>query len=431
MSPTLTRTQEIAVLESAAIGATKAGKEEDAGRLWAQILKLDSTHGLALMSLGKRAFKYGDLPTACIAFERLTAAHPGNPQAWINLALVHQGQKNEVAEAAAITGALTADPGDLIALILRANLLERQGDRHKAAAMYTAVVTVSPPIEQLDPGLQPAVLHARQYREQYQDHYGAFLTSYLEPHFRAYQGEDLHRFRESVDIMLGKKRRYESQSATYHYPGLTPTPFFKRADFPWLDAFEAGTDVMRDEFLAVLAQEDGFTPYLTYPDDVPHNQFAELNNSPRWSAFHLRQEGRTVEKNASRCPATMALLATAPQPDQPGRTPSAMFSLLKPKTRIPAHTGVSNARLVVHVPLILPGDCGFRVGNETRAWEMGKAIIFDDTIEHEAWNDSDKLRVVLIFDIWHPHLSAPERAMITAMTDGINAYTGNAGGFEL
>jgi aspartyl/asparaginyl beta-hydroxylase (cupin superfamily) len=73
----------------------------------------------------------------------------------------------------------------------------------------------------------------------------------------------------------------------------------------------------------------------------------------------------------------------------------------------------------------------FRVGNDSRQWVPGKAWVFDDTIEHEAWNDSDKLRVVLIFDIWHPHLTPPERAMITAMTLGLNAFWGASAGFEL
>ena len=126
----------------------------------------------------------------------------------------------------------------------------------------------------------------------------------------------------------------------------------------------------------------------------------------------------------------MQALAGAPQPDQPGRTPTAMFSLLKPHTHIPPHTGVSNTRLVTHLPLIVP-PCRFRVGNETRRWEAGKAWVFDDTIEHEAWNDSDQLRVVLIFDIWHPQLSSAERALIGAMTRGINAFAAGAGGFDL
>ena len=160
-------------------------------------------------------------------------------------------------------------------------------------------------------------------------------------------------------------------------------------------------------------------------------QWAELNNSPNWSAFHLYKMGEIVPANAVMCPKTMALIDGAPKPDQPGRTPAAMFSLLKPKTRIPPHTGVSNVRLVTHVPLIIPERCGFRVGNETRQWQPGKAWVFDDTIEHEAWNDSDKLRVVLIFDIWHPHLTQAERAMITAMTVGMNAFSNDVSGFDL
>jgi aspartyl/asparaginyl beta-hydroxylase (cupin superfamily) len=105
-----------------------------------------------------------------------------------------------------------------------------------------------------------------------------------------------------------------------------------------------------------------------------------------------------------------------------------MFSLLKPRTRIPPHTGVTNVRLVTHVPLIIPADCGFRVGNDTRQWVPGTAWVFDDTIEHEAWNLSDQLRVVLIFDVWHPHLTSPERAMVTALMAGINAFQGEAAG---
>ena len=105
----------------------------------------------------------------------------------------------------------------------------------------------------------------------------------------------------------------------------------------------------------------------------------------------------------------MALLQTLPQPDIGGCSPNAMFSLLAPRTSIPPHNGVSNTRLVCHLPLIVPAGCWFRVGAETRYWERGKAFVFDDTIEHEAANPSDELRVVLIIDIWHPGLSETER----------------------
>ena len=106
-----------------------------------------------------------------------------------------------------------------------------------------------------------------------------------------------------------------------------------------------------------------------------------------------------------------------------------MFSVLQPKTRIPPHTGVSNTRLVVHLALVVPPRCGFRVGNETREWRAGHAWVFDDTIEHEAWNDSDLTRTVLIFDIWSPFLSEMERELVRRVTAAADAYnTGLPGG---
>ncbi len=99
-----------------------------------------------------------------------------------------------------------------------------------------------------------------------------------------------------------------------------------------------------------------------------------------------------------------------------GRAPTAFFSILDANTDIPAHVGVTNTRCTVHVPLIIPPDCGFRVGSTTREWVPGQAWVFDDTINHEAWNRSDTPRAILIFDVWNPLLSAAERDLITAAT---------------
>ena len=418
------RLAEIGALEVSAMRAAQSGNDDEAVRLWNRILVIDPNHERTLTALGQRAFRRGDMGSARVAFQRLVDAHGTDPQRWIHLAITCRNLNDEPAEENAIQRALTLDPMELVALILRASLLDRQGKAHEAAVAYAAVASVAPPVERLHPELRPAVSEARARVDKYNKERGAFLDRYLEPHFQNFAGESLERFRDSVDILVGRKRRYDSHSALYHYPQLAPIEFFDRAEFPWLDPIEAATDEIRDEFLAVLKAEEGFTPCISYPQDVPHNQFAELNNSPRWSAFHLYKMGTLIEDNAAKCPTTMRVLAGAPQPDQAGRTPAAMFSLLKPRTRmIPAHAGMSNARLVTHVPLIIPEDCGFRVGNDTRQWVPGRAWVFDDTIEHEAWNDSDKLRVVLIFDVWHPHLTPAERAMITALTAGVNAFT--------
>jgi aspartate beta-hydroxylase len=425
-----TAAAEVQALEAQAALAAQAGREEEVLRLWSRILELQPGHARALDILGQVAFRRGDLARARTLLERLVRADGRDPQQWVNLAVACQGLGDAAAEEQAIRQALSVDPSDLLALLMRGNLLERLGRRHEAARAYGAAATVAPPLDRLHPDLRPSVVHAAGFKEKYDQECAAFLDSFLAQGLDAYQGEDLRRFRDAVDIMVGRKRRYDSQSVIFHYPRLVPFEFFDRGDFPWMDAVEAAAAGVREEFLAVLQGDTGFAPYIAYPPDVPHNQWAELNNSPRWSAFHLYKMGERVEENAARCPRTMSVLDRVPLPDQPGRTPAAMFSVLKPRTRIPPHTGVTNVRLVAHLPLVVPPGCGFRVGNETREWVEGKAWVFDDTIEHEAWNDSDELRAVFIFDIWHPHLTAAERTLITRLSQGLHAFSGADGAFE-
>lgn len=426
---------QVSALEHEALQAASRGDQARAGQLWERILARVPGHPRALRSLSHQAFAAGDLARARKLLERLVEADGREVQPWLNLAVVCLALGDEAAEEAAIRGALTVDPYDLVALVLRSRLCIRQGRRNEAASACAAVAAVAPPLHTLAPDLQPAVREALAWHADHQDRFGAFLDDFLAPYLReqagAHGSRALGRFRESLDVMLGRKRRYDPQAQLFHFHGLAPVAFFEREDFPWLDAFEAATAAIRDEFLTVQAQEQGFTPYINYAPDQPLAQWAELNRSPNWSALRLIDNGVRVEENAARCPRTMALLAGAPQPDQPGRTPSAMFSVLKPHTRIPPHTGVSNVRLVTHLPLIVPGACGFRVGNDTREWEVGKAWVFDDTIEHAAWNDSDSQRVVLIFDVWHPQLSAAERALVSAMSAAMNAFSQGGEGYGL
>jgi aspartyl/asparaginyl beta-hydroxylase (cupin superfamily) len=226
----------------------------------------------------------------------------------------------------------------------------------------------------------------------------------------------LDRFEQCKDVLLGTKQIYTPQPTLLHFPGLPVEQFYDRAAFPQLAALEAQTDVIRTELVSLLQAEGAeFRPYVAHPHGVPLNQWAELNHSPRWSALFLWRDGKLVEESCARCPKTAELLKFSGMADIPGYAPTAFFSALEPHTRIPAHTGVTNARLIVHLPLIVPGQCRFRVGNDTRDWEYGRAWIFDDTIEHEAWNDSDKPRIILIFDIWNPYLSRAERELVSEL----------------
>lgn len=375
----------------------------------------------ALEALGRR-----DYMLARELCAQWSQACPQDPQAWIHLALSCRGLKDDEAEEQALTQALSADTHDLMALLMRGHLYERQGKRHQAARAYQAVRMVAPPLHQLVEHLRPGVARAVEFSERYHQDYARSVDEVLAREAQDLQGADLDRFRLSVDLLMGRKPRHESRPLGYFVPQLAPVEFFDRNLFPWLEAVEAATEQVRDEFLQVLEQDTGFVPYVRQGNDQPLAQWAELNHSLRWSAFHLLKEGVPVPGNAQRCPKTLAMLAQTPQPLQSGRTPVALFSALKPHTHIPPHTGISNARLLTHLPLIVPPHCQFRVGNSVRSWVPGQAWVFDDTIEHEARNDSDELRVILIFDVWHPALSDAEKHMISALARAQDAFMGGA-----
>jgi aspartyl/asparaginyl beta-hydroxylase (cupin superfamily) len=231
------------------------------------------------------------------------------------------------------------------------------------------------------------------------------------------------RFRGNI---VRRTRPYHSQPTDFHYPGLREREFHEREDFPWLETLEAATASIAEDFHRVMAAERAeLVPYIEYPDDVPLRQWAELNRNRAWTAIHLVRNGATVEANARHCAATMKLLDAIDPPRVPHRGPNAMFSLLAPGAHIPPHEGVANTRLVCHLPLIVPPGCWFRVGAETREWKVGVAWIFDDTIEHEASNPSDALRVILIVDTWHPDLSAAEREAVAAVMAATDAGEGS------
>lgn len=426
------RSAELAALEQRARDAARRGSAQEAVDAWARIVSLQPDHVPGLTHLGHAAFSQGDFEAAQIAFQRVVEADGRSAPQWINLALACKQRADGKGEEAALFKALSLDPYDFMALLLRGNLQERQAKASQAASSYGAAAALAPPRERLNADLQAALDHATAYLERYNRSLAAFLDEQLEPHVRACGAAALDRFKLSVDILVGRKRRFDPQPMRYFLPQLPVVEFFERADFPWLDAVEAAWEPIRDEFLAVLRADDGFVPYISYGADQPVAQWAELNHSPRWSAFHLVKEGQRVAGNADRCPVTMGVWEQTPWPDQPGRTPVAMYSLLKPRTRIPPHVGASNCRLVTHLPLIVPPGCGFRVGNQTREWTPGQAWVFDDTIEHEAWNHSDQLRVVLIFDTWHPMLDPAERRMITALNSALNAFSsGSASDYDV
>jgi hypothetical protein len=232
------------------------------------------------------------------------------------------------------------------------------------------------------------------------------------------------RFRESIAILLEEKQVYFQQPSAYYFPGLPQRQYYEREEFDWAPAVEAATGDMLEELNAALAGNVAFRPYLQAKENRPGYDFHGLLNNPDWSTLYLWENGGPVEENVARFPKSFAAMQKVPLPRITTRAPAIMFSLLKPGARIEAHEGMINTRLICHLPLIVPPGCGFRVGNEVREWEVGKLLIFDDTIEHEAWNGSAEDRVVLIFDVWRPELTEDERRAVIAIFEAIDAPDG-------
>lgn len=209
-----------------------------------------------------------------------------------------------------------------------------------------------------------------------------------------------------------------SQDPThYFYPGLPQIPFYDPDQFDWVPRFEAATAAIRDELLGLLAKaRDELRPFRQNEDGMPLGVSKALLDGRDWGVLALCEQGWLEPAYIERCPRTWdTLLRHAPVPRVAGWGPSAVFSMLKAGAHIGAHTGMYNTRLICHLPLIVPSGCRFRVGNDVREWEEGKLLIFDDTIEHEAWNDGPDDRVVLIFDIWRPELTEEERSELTLL----------------
>lgn len=358
----------------------------------------------------------GDSRGAITLLKDAEAAHPRDLDLKLNLAMAYRnnGELHEALKA--LNAALAVEPYSFMALLSKGSVLEQLGHIRNAADTYRNALKIAPPEGNRPPSLQAPIAHAQKVIKEQARQLNDYLREELASAIAVHGSADLKRLDECVDVLSGTKRVYNAEPVQLHYPRLPAIPFFDREHFPWFETLEAATDDIREELMALLnAGLPGFKPYVQYAPGTPENQFAPLNHSSKWSSLWLWKDGEAQSEAMAQCPKTTAVLDQIPLADQPGFAPTALFSALAPHTKIPPHTGSTNTRLLVHLPLVLPGPAGFRVGNEVREWKLGEAWAFDDTIEHEAWNDADETRVIMIFDIWNPLLSAEERDLVAKL----------------
>ena len=379
----------------------------------------------ALTSRGVAHLQAGQAAAARDAFARLVADDGESADAHLGLAHAQKLLGQAELAMAALDAALALQPRHIGALVLKGDWLDAAGQT-TAASYYQAALNCASRLDAMPREWELVAAHAQTMCTRYAERFELILRNHLAgllPHL----GESSARFAQSLDLLIGRREMYPSAPRLYLFPELPTVQFFDREQFAWLAQLESATGAIRAELLALMNGSEVFRPYLESDPSRPALNKPGLLDSLDWSACFLWKNGLRHAAVADRCPATEAALAQVPVVHVPGRSPSVLFSLMRPGAHIPPHHGFVNTRLIGHLPLVVPPGCRFRVGNETREWVEGKAWLFDDTIEHEAWNPTGQTRVVLLFEVWRPELSASERAYVSALFESIEQQRGGVG----
>lgn len=315
---------------------------------------------------------------------------------------------------------LLLDPKDISANLIKADALTGLGKIRAASGFYFAAISFAPDVSELSGTHAREIRRAQAACDAATKHFEKSMSSYLDE-IGLNDSGGATRIEQTVDIMMGRKQAYHQNPSKLYIPELPHKQFYDPSDFEWAECLLSKAGYIKQELQSLMEDETLFSPYMDHNPDAPALSNIGLENDSRWSAFHLVKDGLPIESNIIRCPNTYGALSELPIAKINGCSPNILFSLLKPGARIPPHHGQMNARLLVHLPLIVPNGCELRVGNQIRSVVENKLMIFDDSIEHEARNTSDSTRIVLIFDIWRPELSNEETKVISGIFEKIES----------
>jgi aspartyl/asparaginyl beta-hydroxylase (cupin superfamily) len=362
----------------------------------------------SLIAEADQAMARGDVRQAASLLE-VAAQRGRDATTLLRLATVRRSLRDYPGALQAAAAAVELSPRNFIMCLLLGSLREAMGALHAAERAYRAACANAP----LDLAFQPAMqkqLERARSRMAAAERWRARLFDWQpDQAMQSVKADEERRMRGFRTNILENLESGPLTSPAFLIPGIRAKRYFDAAQFPGVREIEEATDAVRAEFLALAeSKADAFSSRLA----GLHGSQTEAGRAGNWSMIPLLRNGSVVEEFAAKCPRTMALAQALDLPQLGLISPSLYFSVLEPNSRIASHTGITNARLIAHFPLIVPDNCGFRVGGETRRWEEGKALVFDDMTVHEAWNASDRIRVVLIADLWRPELSAAERDVV-------------------
>lgn len=424
----------VADLTRQADAAAREGRTDEAAALYELLLQVAPRHVGALSFLGMRAFRQGNYAASKTMMQKAVEAQPDSAILQQNLGMACHANGDRRRALDCFNKAVTLKPDFALAYFYIGQILQETNRLPEAIAAYRKGMRIDPRLADAHriEGAPPLAKELSRRAEQ------AF-----ERHKTDLQKQAVHRLLKSAQgdvpprLTQFLEQQFQHTTPDYahplqrpsfqYYPGLDPLAWREREEFNWVGDVEAAFHAIQGELAAVLQQQSGLQPYVEHSGYTPA-EWQKLAGSADWSAYHLFKGGERVVEHCAQCPQTLAALERVPLVQVQGHAPEAFFSVLAPGAHIPPHFGLSNAKLAVHLPLIVPDDCAIRVGEETRGWRQGECLIFDDSFEHEAWNRSDSTRCVLIFEVWNPQLTELERRAIQTLirtADNFYRYFGD------
>ncbi|WP_371181457.1 aspartyl/asparaginyl beta-hydroxylase domain-containing protein [Xanthomonas sacchari] len=389
-------------------------------------LALRRAHAMLLMDSGAFA-------RAAHAWALVAAAAP-SVEAWSRSAICLARLGEHAQALPAFEHALQLAADAFLVRLWYAESLDALGRHDDALPMYFAAVrTAQAKGRWLDQDTTAPELRARvvaAMRRIDQGRHAVFVAA-IQPLLDRFGEAALRRVMAALRIYLGLQPRPadDGQHPTFLYiPELDPSPYLGAARFPWYDHLQDAAAGIVEEAHQVLASRQSVQPFLDFSNGAsPQDYLVGQRGDGAWDAYFFFRHGQAYPENLQRCPRTAAALAQVPLTRIEGHAPEVLFSILAPGTTIKPHYGVTNARVVTHLPLIVPPDCALEVAGIAHAWEVGRLVTFNDTCLHQAWNHSDRVRVVTILDTWHPDLDEAETLALRQLVETIGAFNLRAG----
>lgn len=419
MTTSVERAARLAQLHARAASVSEHGRREDLVPICEAILAIDPDCLDSLQFLGMWQLERGAYAEAARTLGRLAELAPQDHRVRLPLAtaLEETGQPRAALEHA--RRALESNRDNYFPYLYLGSIFERLGDIERASFAYSTAARLGTEDETLvdDPSV-PDSARERARRG------NALIDRFLrELHARAVAKVHAARPEADLERIAGARwLRMHTVPVTptnpvqgpkwFYVPLLDRTGWFEREEFEWVEALESRAPDILAEVTQRYRIDEDTVPYLT--SDSDDQEPDTLVNSTDWGACRFYNGFQRSEDTCRRFPVTATILDGLPLFRVEGNTLEAFYSVLRARAHITPHQSASNVRLTVHLPLVVPEHCTVTVQGEARQTEFGRCLIFDDTAMHEARNDSDEARIVLIFQIWHPDLREEEREVIAA-----------------